>query len=98
MAMSIEELSALCTENGRICPQPQRWNELYKLLPNTNQVGAGWAPPLPLIQGGWWHSSDSEKQQRLAVHIRWAAEHGALDAVAAYLASLKEDDWYHTAE
>jgi len=98
MTMSIEQLLAYCTENERVCPQPRRWNELYKLLPKTQQFGASWEPPLPLILGGWWHSSDSEKRDRLATHVRWAAEHSALDAITSFLTNLKEEEWYHAGE
>lgn len=36
---------------GRVCPIPTRWNELWELLPGRHRVGSGWVPPLPLILG-----------------------------------------------
>ena len=95
---SLDSLIEFCKANGRVCPQPQRLNELYKLLPNTRQVGAGWVPSLPLILGGWWHSSDREKQERLEAHLRWAAEHEALEPVARLLHQLPATEWHHEGE
>ena len=95
---TLESLLSCCKENGRVCPQPQRWDELYQLLPDTRQVGAGFVPAAPLILGGWWYSSDGDKQERLALHIRWAADHGALERVDAFLRALPEDQWHHLGE
>jgi hypothetical protein len=50
----LDDLIAFVRSNGRVCPKPMRRNELYDLLPDRRQVGAGWEPPLPLILGGWW--------------------------------------------
>lgn len=73
---------------------PQRWNELYNLLPERRQVGAGWEPPLPLILMASYES-DMSKMNRLQVHIEWAAAHDALHQVADYLRGLPEEEWFH---
>lgn len=92
---ALDDLLAFARGNGRVCPQPQRWDDLWKMLPNRRRVGRGWMPPIPLILGGWWASSDLDKRHRLEVHLRHAAEHGALDAVDGYLLALPERDWHH---
>lgn len=74
---------------------PQKWNDLYNMLPNRRQVGAGWEPPQPLILGAWHYTSDFEKMQRLEQHIEWANKHGKLPEVSSYLRSLTESDWHH---
>jgi len=81
-----------------VCPQPQRWNELWELLPERRRVGAGWEPALPLILGAWWHTSDAEKRSRFLSHICWAAEHGALSKVASFIKSLGPEQWHHEGE
>jgi len=89
------ELIAYCRENGRVCPVPMKWNDLYQLLPGTHRVGNGWEPALPLILGAWDHASNLEKMLRLEEHIIWADKHGALEKVTAFLHGLHETDWHH---
>jgi hypothetical protein len=91
----VDSVLKLCRENGRVCPQPQKWQQLWELLPDKRPIGVGWQPSLPLILGGWWHSSDEDKRQRLEAHIHWATEHGGLESVAELLRSLMEEDWHH---
>lgn len=92
--MTLEEVIAEASKDGRVCPQPAVWNRLWEVLPDRRRQGGGWEPPLPLILGAWWYSSDAAKQERFHLHIRWAQEHGALDTVARLLASLKPEDWH----
>lgn len=95
---TVETLIEYCKSNGRICPQPQRWNELFQLLPNTRQVGAGFVPGAPLILAAWWDTPHLSKQLRLIEHIQWAEKHCALERVAQFLRSLPEKDWFHINE
>ena len=94
-ADSILNIIAFCHEQGRVCPMPQKWDELWKLLPNRENVGAGWEPSIPLILNAWYETSNEEKMDRLAEHIKWADKHGNLADVSQYLHSLPESDWYH---
>lgn len=92
--MTLDQLVNDATRNGRICPQPKIWNELWELLPDRRRAGVGWEPPLPLILAAWWHASDEEKRKRFHLHLKWASEHGCLEAVGQLLASMKPEDWY----
>ena len=74
---------------------PQRWNALWELLPDRRRVGGGWEPPAPLILAAWYETPGLLKMLRLAEHIEWAASHGAMESVAAFLHGLKEDEWFH---
>jgi hypothetical protein len=94
--MNLEHLLAYCRENGRVCPLPPLWNELWNLLPDRRRNGGGYIPAAPLILGGWNYSSDDEKRERLATHIAWADEHGSLTAISTFLHNLAESDWHHT--
>jgi hypothetical protein len=98
MTSQLDQLLTQCASNDRVCPMPQQWTNLWEMLPNKRRRGAGWEPPLPLILGGWWETSDSEKRERLELHIRWAAEHGILNRVGAFLRSLPENQWHHTGD
>lgn len=84
-------------KNGRVCPQPQKWNKLYELLPNTVRKDGGWEPALPLILTAW-HAHPVAKMERLREHIEWASEHGCLDVVHAFMKNLKEEEWFHIGE
>ena len=76
-----------------MCPVPKRWSDLYQLLPAAR--GSDPKCPVPLILDAWHHTSDREKQDRLELHIRWAAERGGLDEAYAFLRQLSETDWHH---
>jgi len=91
----MEQLLAYVKSDGRVCPKPDKWNQLYKLLPYKKRKGAGWEPPLPLILAAWHHTSDYQKRDRLEVHIQYATDKGALDRAAGYLYGLTEDQWIH---
>jgi len=92
---SVERLIAYRRENSRVCPVPQRWSDFWTMLPNRSRVGAGWESPLPLILAAWHETSASEKMLRLTAHIEWADKFGALESVATFLHSLREDEWFH---
>ena len=82
-------------EKKRVCPLPQKWSELWELLSQRRRVGAGWEPPLPLILAAWDHTTDSEIQDRLALHLKWAAQYNALDEVTQFLSSLSTEQWHY---
>ena len=95
---TLEEVLAIAQANDRVCPQPQKWNELYELLPNRSRVGSGWEPPLPLILAAWWDTPAIAKIARFREHLDWADRHGAIDVVHNYIAALPEKDWHHVGE
>lgn len=80
---------------GRICPMPTFWNELWKMLPDSKQKdNGGWEPPLPLILAAWHDTTVSEKRDRLKLHIEYAAKKGILDKVDIFLRKLTPDQWH----
>lgn len=91
-----DTLLAYCKENGRFCPQPQEWDELWKLLPDRKQKQTGGCTPsLPLILAAWHHATGLDKMLRLREHIEWADAHGVIDDVDVYLRGLAEEQWFH---
>ena len=96
--VTLEQAVEEARKNGRVCPQPQKWNELYGLLPNRVRKGNCWETPLPLILAAWADTPALTKILRLREHIEWASVHGCLDRVHEFMQDLKEDEWYHLSE
>ena len=92
----LENLLVYVRQHERVCPVPNAWHSMYNLLPNKRQKSSGgWEPSLPLILGGWWHSSNLDKMLCLDEHIQYAFKNGVLDKVDAFLRSLSEEQWHH---
>ncbi len=94
MKNQLEELLHFVQSEGRICPEPGKWHELWEMLPDKKRVGNRWQPPLPLILAVWDNTSGIEKMLRLRQHIEYASEKGILNVVDQYLCSLSNDDWH----
>ena len=94
MNEQIESLIKFCKVEGKICPQPQRWNELWEMLPDKKRVGSGWFPSAPLILAAWWDTSNEMKQERLMEHLHYAEKKGALNKIGSFLRNLPEEDWF----
>lgn len=90
---SAENLIDEAIQAGRVCPQPIPWNQLWEMLPDRHRVGSGWEPPVPLILAAWHFTSDAEKRERFHLHLRWAADHGAIESVATFLNTIQPGDW-----
>lgn len=84
--------------NNRVCPAPDSWNGLWKLLKNKKRKGGGWEPALPLILAAWWETSAIQKMFRFIDHIEWAEKNGQLEEITKYLFELKEEQWHHLGE
>ena len=82
----LESLIQYCQENKRVCPMPGAWNELWKMLPNKRQIGAGWQPPVPLILGAWWDTGALEKQLRFIEHLKYAESNGSWSRLTRFFA------------
>ena len=92
---SLDAALALSRQYGRVCTLPYAWIAMYELLPGRRSDMYGAIPPSPLVLAGWDATSDDDKRERLRLHLAWAAEHGAIAAVHAYLAQLPESRWHH---
>lgn len=94
--VTFDEVWEIAQKNDRVCPQPNRWMELYKLLPERKRVGNGSEPALPLILAVWWDTPHLAKIIRLREHLEWASTHGCLEEVYKFLSGLPESDWFHS--
>ena len=93
-----EKLNALLEyvkADGRVCPMPTHWNHLWDMLPDKTHIGRAWRPLMPLSLTVWWETPLQTKAVRLEKHIRYAAEHDALDQVDSYLRGLKPVEWFY---
>ncbi len=93
--LNLADAIAEANKNGRVCPQPMQWNELWEKLPNRTRKGLGWEPPLPLILTAWWDTPILAKKLRFREHLEWADKHGILGEIYEFMTNLTEDQWYH---
>ena len=92
----LQDLLEFICKEGRICPQQNKWHELWEMLPDKQRVPHGWDPPLPLILTDWDNSTARQKMMRLKLHIQYAANKGILDRIEEFIKSLKRDEWHTT--
>ena len=90
----LNELLEYVTLHHRVCPQPSRWDELWRMLPLDAKID-GKMPGMPLILGAWWDTPALLKQMRLREHIEYAQAVGVLHKVDAFLRALPEAEWAH---
>ena len=91
----LELLLAYWKENGRVCPTPTRWNELYDLmLTGRHNFGARQGPRRPLILAAWSEPAEL-KALRLEEQLKWADNNSNLDPVDLFLRGLAESEWFH---
>ena len=81
--------------NGRICPMPNYWSQIWKALPNRTHKGGSWTPSLPLILSAWGLTEEWEKKLRFREHLAWAVDHGAVSDIVTILDKMDESDWLH---
>src|SRR5262249_6549182 len=62
----------------RICPNPSRWNDVFKLLTEYSKAHPCRPrdPPAPLILAGWAYTNDTEKMRRWKETADWASANG----------------------
>ena len=94
----IDALLSYVRDNGRVCPLPQQWDMLYKLLTGSQFKGAASKVPAPLILSAWWNSTDQDKCLRLKKHIEIAKETGVLESTDNFLRSLPPDAWHYVSD
>jgi len=92
MKENFETLWGYCKLNNRVCPMPMKWNDLFNMLKDKENLN------LPLILNVWEMSSPLEKNLRFKEHIQSASDHNQLNEIGEYLRNLKEEDWAHYGE
>ena len=94
MTEMIADYVSQLESEGKVCPMPMRWNELWEMLPGRPRQGSGWNPPALLILAAWNFTSDEEKHERFLLHLNWADKHGVAVQAIEFLQSLTDEDWH----
>lgn len=103
MTDAMNKLMEYCRANNRVCPRSSQWTKLMLLLPNTKRNNSGgWDEPYgPMILGalidndGCLVPLDTARRERFFLHLKWAADHNAINGVEKFLKNLSEEDWCH---
>lgn len=76
----------------RICPNPSRWNDVFKQLVEYAEAHPckPSRPPTPLILAGWASSNDTEKMRRWGETVDWASANGCVGVVEG----ISDQDFY----
>jgi hypothetical protein len=74
-------------KNDRICPQPGKWDTLWRLLGRTGQQP-------PLVQSGWAYSPDRQKRAHVLEQLKYALASGLLDRTDEFVRQLEPSDWH----
>jgi hypothetical protein len=75
-------------EKLRICPLPQQWDELWKLIGAPNEL-------MPLILSGWAFSTDRQKRERFQAQVEYAQKIGFGEEIQLFLSKLRHDQWHY---
>ena len=91
---SLEDVMVEARKNNRVCPRPDHWQRLFTMLPDKLAD----RPAAPLIGAAWAPAPSLSKRMCMREHIEWAAAHGALDQVFAFLKQIPESEWHHMSD
>ena len=107
----MHELFDFTDERRIVCPLPNHWQDLYKLLCKTIQPKEGQeflvamrfpalfssvvGIPPPLILAGWWYSDNRAKKARFLTHIGIADECGVIHIVENFVFNLGKRDFHY---
>ena len=82
-----------CTADERVCPRGDKWQELWKMLPeDSTKAGREKMPPQPLILAAA-SCEPWEKRMRVKDHIAWADAQGVIEQVNSFLRDLPFEEW-----
>lgn len=82
-----------CAADGRVCPRGDKWQELWKMLPeDSTKVGRERMPPPPLILAAA-SCEPWEKRMRVKGHIAWADAQGVIGQINSFLRGLSSEEW-----
>lgn len=91
--VSLYEVMAEIRKHNRVCPQPTRWLEFYRILQDA-AAGARLPPP-PLSGSAWAATPSLAKRMCLREQIEWAATRGCLQPAYEFIRALPDSDWHY---
>ena len=88
------ELMAELRKENRVCPQPTRWLEFYRVLQDA--AGAGKQLPSPPLTGSAWAATPpSAKRMCFREQAEWAVQNGCVAQAYDFLEKLPKTDWLY---
>jgi hypothetical protein len=95
---TLEAAMLVARRNNRVCPRPVRWTEFFRMLPPRKTLRGQQLPPAPVTGPAWDVTPALTKRLCFREQIEWAERAGMLEAVMAFMQTLREDDWLHIGE
>lgn len=91
----LHEVLAEVRRDHRVCPQPTRWLEFFRVLQNAAE---GARLPAPPLTGSAWAATPA-LAKRMCFHdqVEWAAAQGCLQPAWEFLRQLADNDWHYMA-
>ncbi|MBK6006811.1 hypothetical protein JJB11_11980 [Ramlibacter ginsenosidimutans] len=90
--VTLYEVTGLTRKDNRVCPQPSRWLEMYRIL--QDQPGRDGLPPDPVVGSAWASTPPLAKRMAFHEQLEWADRNHCLTPVHEYLKTLRDVDWY----
>jgi hypothetical protein len=87
------ELMAEIRKENRVCPQPTRWLEFYRVLQDA--AGNKPLPAPPLTGSAWAATPPSAKRMCFREQAEWAVKHGCVVQAYNFLEKLPKNDWLY---
>lgn len=84
--------------NNRVCPRPERWQEMFALLPPRKTLRGTQQPPMPPLGPAWAVTPPLTKRLCFREHIEWAETQGVLESIMSFMQTMPETDWLHMGE
>jgi len=93
--LKLDDLMTEARRNNRVCPLPERWTELYRLM-SVQAMGGKAKLPAPPLTGAAWDSTPSlAKRMCFRDHLEWATANSCAAEVYEFMKALGERDWHY---
>ena len=86
------EVMGLARKDNRVCPQPTRWLEFYRVL--QDHAGGAALPAQPLVGSAWASTPPVAKRMCFHEQLEWAERNGCLRPAYDCLEALRDPDWF----
>jgi len=93
--LSIDAAMLVARRNNRVCPRPELWEELYRLLQSHQAALKAPKPPAPATGSAWAVTPSLTKRLCFREQVEWADRHGVLETVMQFMVRLDEAQWFH---
>ena len=90
---SLYEVMAAIRKDNRVCPQPTRWLEFYRIL--QDKAGSGPLPTPPLTGSAWAATPPSAKRMCFREQAEWAVKNGCVVQAYEFLDKMGKSDWLY---